>query len=194
MATSPLTLFPTFPYTPALLAHIGSTRARTPTLLVDHLLALAGITLLYPPRDEPALLLLLQAVEDSAFDRLKRDCILFYLLKDLDWDPSATSSSSSSAAAAAVAAGAGKEEDTEMDEDEVEDLVVPTPAEEFAQRRRIPVAYRLSMHALWLLDHGLPSVRPSPSLFLSCSRASANELDSAPSPTSQTPDSNSTPH
>lgn len=38
---------------------------------------------LYPPRDYPALRSLVQAVQDSdSFDALKKNCLLYYLLKD----------------------------------------------------------------------------------------------------------------
>lgn len=36
---------------------------------------------LYPPVDVPSLLQLLQAIENSTYDTLKKDCLVYFLLK-----------------------------------------------------------------------------------------------------------------
>ncbi|TFK38135.1 nuclear pore complex assembly-domain-containing protein [Crucibulum laeve] len=53
-------------------------------LIYDILLSSGGIKdpdLLYPPRDETSLQRLLQAIEGSHYDALKKDCLVYFLLK-----------------------------------------------------------------------------------------------------------------
>ena len=53
-------------------------------LLFDTLLLLGGIRepdTLYPPRDAESLQLLLDAIINSQYDQLKRDCLVYFLLK-----------------------------------------------------------------------------------------------------------------
>lgn len=53
-------------------------------LLFDVLLRSGGVRspdVLYPPRDEPSLIRLLDALENSNYDALKKDCLIYFLLK-----------------------------------------------------------------------------------------------------------------
>ncbi len=53
-------------------------------LLFDILLRSGGVRspdILYPPRDEHTLIRLLEALEDSNYDALKKDCLVYFLLK-----------------------------------------------------------------------------------------------------------------
>lgn len=53
-------------------------------LFFDILLSSGGIrepASLYPPIDVPSLLHLLQAIENSNYDSLKKDCLVYFLLK-----------------------------------------------------------------------------------------------------------------
>lgn len=53
-------------------------------LIYDILLRTGGIRnpdILYPPRDEHSLIRLLEAIENSNYDTLKKDCLVYFLLK-----------------------------------------------------------------------------------------------------------------
>lgn len=53
-------------------------------LIFDVLLSTGGIRhpdRLYPPRDVEALICLLDAIRDSTYDSLKKDCLVYYLIK-----------------------------------------------------------------------------------------------------------------
>jgi hypothetical protein len=53
-------------------------------LIFDLLLSTGGIRRpdsLYPPSDVDSLKLLLDAIRDSTYDTLKKDCLIYYLLK-----------------------------------------------------------------------------------------------------------------
>jgi hypothetical protein len=54
------------------------------TLIFDNLLSLGGIRepdTLYPPSDVESLLRLLAVIESSKYDTLKKDCLVYFLLK-----------------------------------------------------------------------------------------------------------------
>ncbi|KAF9445542.1 hypothetical protein P691DRAFT_734816 [Macrolepiota fuliginosa MF-IS2] len=54
------------------------------SLIYDILLRSGGIRspdILYPPRDEHSLIRLLEAIENSHYDMLKKDCLVYFLLK-----------------------------------------------------------------------------------------------------------------
>jgi hypothetical protein len=54
------------------------------SLLFDDLLTSGGITkpnILYPPEGEAGLEELLEAIGNSKYDTLKKDCLIYYLLK-----------------------------------------------------------------------------------------------------------------
>lgn len=58
--------------------------ALTDSLIFDVLLRLGGIQdiyAVYPPRDEASLKYLLEVIETSSYDTLKKSCLVYYLLK-----------------------------------------------------------------------------------------------------------------
>jgi hypothetical protein len=78
-----------FPFTPHRLQSIESRRAlMSDLLLFDVLLIRGGIRtpdMLFPPSDYAALRKLLEAIDRSVYDRLKKDCLVYILLK-WAWD------------------------------------------------------------------------------------------------------------
>ncbi|KZT23726.1 hypothetical protein NEOLEDRAFT_1179939 [Neolentinus lepideus HHB14362 ss-1] len=74
-----------FPWTPSLREEIESRRAKlSDCLLFDLLLRMGNIAdpaSLYPPADLDALQNLLQALDNTRYDSLKRDCLYYYLLR-----------------------------------------------------------------------------------------------------------------
>jgi hypothetical protein len=76
-----------FSFTPDLFPYdeIQDRRAKlTDTLIFDILLKTGGIAdpyRLYPPRDEEGLTNLLYAIEGTSYDALKKECLVYYLLK-----------------------------------------------------------------------------------------------------------------
>lgn len=107
-------------------------------LFFDRLLQLADTNTpptdwasLYPPNSPSSQRKLLQAIHDLPTDRLKRDCYIYYLLRDIDdnnnsMEIDGSRSSSPSASQAST----------------------------WAQRRCIPRAWRTLMDGYWDLDHG----------------------------------------
>ena len=65
--------------------HVEARRAQmNDQLIFDVLLATGGIhapDTLYPPRDVDALVVLMDAILDSTYDLLKKDCLIYYLIK-----------------------------------------------------------------------------------------------------------------
>lgn len=110
-------------------------------LFFDRLLALADTNTpstdwasLYPPTSPSAQRKLLQAIHELPVDRLKRDCFIYYLLKDLDNNSA-----------------------LDMDVDGSRAASPSTPsskAAQWARRRCIPRAWRTLMDGYWALDHG----------------------------------------
>jgi hypothetical protein len=75
---------------------------------------------------------LLHAIHTSDIDRLKRDCFLYYILRDYD----------------AVMPRTNGHSGMDTDED-----VTPGRAEEFARKRCLPKAWRVFMDGYWSLDN-----------------------------------------
>jgi hypothetical protein len=76
-----------FPFNASRINAIKARRAALDnSLFFDELLALGGVdaTQLHPPNDPHHLTLLLEALEDMGWDKLKKDCLVYYLLKH--WD------------------------------------------------------------------------------------------------------------
>lgn len=103
---------------------------------------------LYPPRTPAAVRRLLHAIHSSPPDRLKRDCFLYYLLKDYD----------------ASTPQANGHEEPVMDVDGPDDDVFVSKighvqgsgkAEAFAKKRCVPSTWRVFIDGYWALDHGL---------------------------------------
>ncbi|KAI9567500.1 nuclear pore complex assembly-domain-containing protein [Boletus coccyginus] len=85
----------TFPFTSHKIQSIESRRASMSDLLIlDVLLIRGGIhspDMLFPPADRTALRKLLDAIDQSVYDILKKDCLVYILLKwAWDTDPKAT--------------------------------------------------------------------------------------------------------
>lgn len=122
---------------------IGARRPTYPQgqLFFDRLLALADTNTpatdwasLYPPTSPSSQRKLLQAIHELPVDRLKRDCFIYYLLKDLDNNSA-----------------------LDMDVDGSRAASPSTPsskATQWARRRCIPRAWRTLMDGYWALDHG----------------------------------------
>jgi len=74
-----------FPWSDPLPEQIRLRRAAlNDELIFDILLRAGGIDnvfSLYPPQDSAALRNLLEAIENAAYDRTRKDCLVFYLLK-----------------------------------------------------------------------------------------------------------------
>jgi hypothetical protein len=83
-----------FPFTSDLVDTLVARRAAlTDALVFDLLLAGGGVenpAELYPPRDSDALVHLVGAIRTCAYDGLKKDCLLYYLLKACPGDDGAT--------------------------------------------------------------------------------------------------------
>jgi len=84
-----------FPFTSHKIRSIESRRARMSDLLIfDVLLVRGGIhnpDMLFPPADWTVLRKLLDAIDQSVYDVLKKDCLVYILLKwAWDMDPRAT--------------------------------------------------------------------------------------------------------
>lgn len=84
-----------FAFTPHKIQSIESRRARMSDLLIfDVLLIRGGIRspdMLFPPADWTALRKLLDAIDESVYDILKKDCLVYILLKwAWDTDPKDT--------------------------------------------------------------------------------------------------------
>lgn len=119
--------------------------ARRPTypgqqLFIDRLLALADTntpstdwTSLYPPQSPSAQRKLLQAIHELPVYRLKRDCFVYYLLRDLDSNGGDMDVDGSRAASPSTSS---------------------SKAAQWARRRCIPRAWRTLMDGYWALDHG----------------------------------------
>ncbi|OCF45444.1 hypothetical protein I317_00690 [Kwoniella heveanensis CBS 569] len=135
---------------------IEDRRRRSPggRLFFDRLLELTGLDgpALYPPNTPAALRRLLHSIHSCPFDRLKRDCLLYYLLKDYDAAPSSNQAPTM---------------DVDIDvegEDDPDGTVVitksaagserrPGKADAFAKRRCLPKTWRVFMDGYWALDH-----------------------------------------
>ncbi|WVR05159.1 hypothetical protein IAU60_002171 [Kwoniella sp. DSM 27419] len=135
------------PWTELSSPQIESRRRRLPEgkLFYDRLLELAGLEgqSLYPPNTPAAVRRLLHGIYSSPFDRLKRDCLFYYLLKDYD---------------ATVALQAQPSMDVDGDG---EDAVVSHVnqgdgrAQAYAKRRCLPRTWTVFMDGYWSLDHSL---------------------------------------
>ncbi|CAK9787296.1 hypothetical protein CC85DRAFT_327181 [Cutaneotrichosporon oleaginosum] len=120
-------------------ADIGARRKASPDgrLFFDRLLAFADIDgpSLYPPTTPAAFRRLLHAIHSTArIDRLKRDCFLYYLVRDQAEAPTVN--------------GGGMEVDSgsETDGGERESA--------FVRARCLPRTWRVFMDGYWFLDHG----------------------------------------
>ncbi|WVQ98811.1 hypothetical protein IAU59_005942 [Kwoniella sp. CBS 9459] len=138
---------------------IEDRRKRSPggRLFFDRLLELTGLDgpSLYPPNTPAALRRLLHSIHSCPFDRLKRDCLLYYLLKDYD-------AASPSSPLQEPTMDVDGEEDDDMDGT----VVITTGgtakagkgssrADGFAKRRCLPRTWRVFMDGYWALDHSL---------------------------------------
>jgi hypothetical protein len=74
-----------FPWRVPIPRQIEERRARLSDVLIFDILLLAGGVkhpdALYPPRDVGSLNRLLEAIEDTTYDALKKDCLIYFLLK-----------------------------------------------------------------------------------------------------------------
>lgn len=90
----------------------------------------------YPPTTPAGFRRLLHAIHSTTrIDRLKRDCFLYYLVRDAD------------AASRPAVNGDMDVDSSDGDDDD-------TPAASFARRRCLPRTWRIFMDGYWLLDHG----------------------------------------
>ena len=139
------------PYTASTSAGIKARRAALGgQLFLDRLLAFAGVdgAELYPPSSPSGLRRLLSAIHESGVDRLKRDCFVYYLARDVD-------------AANTTDKSDTNDNDNEMDVDASTPRSTPSssPAPEaraaaaFARSRCLPRTWKTYMDGYWFLDH-----------------------------------------
>ncbi|WRT67223.1 uncharacterized protein IL334_004189 [Kwoniella shivajii] len=115
-------------------------------LFFDRLLELVGLDgpSLYPPNTPAALRRLLHSIQSLELDRLKKDCFLYYLLKDYDGISSESQPT------------------MEIDDDDQEKMNqskspnghVSTKSDGFAKKRCMPLTWKRFMDGYWALDHG----------------------------------------
>ncbi|WWC89930.1 uncharacterized protein L201_004859 [Kwoniella dendrophila CBS 6074] len=118
-------------------------------LFFDRLLELVGLegSSLYPPNTPAALRRLLHTIQSLELDRLKKDCFLYYLLKDYD-----------------VASTLQSRPSMDIDgQTEDEELTIVTKingelsgkAQVFAKKRCMSQTWKRFIDGYWALDHGL---------------------------------------